>query len=491
MQECAGCKKLEKKVALLESRSAEREANKLMPVAFCLLTVVQSQNAEMKALVQKLQGRILELEKNLAGCKCGKNGQESDKDRDDGDSSPPCKTGYLDKVKEKAREQSGRKMKKKKRGAKKGHKGHGRKKCEQIDNEVDLTLDVCPECGGSLKEHKKPEEHTKEDLVITRVATKYRVHRYQCRRCKAEVKPEYREGFIGDNAQAVSTLLHYYQGIPLNKIKELFGWFGLKISEGSLALWGKKFGEKLEPFWESLRNNLGKSPHLNVDETGWPVNGDNRWLWLFKSPLGVFFVINGSRGSKVVEDILGESYDGVLISDFYSAYNKLVSLKQKCLVHLLRAIEEWDKSEIFEKRAFHYAVSTLIDKAIKLADKKVKLSPEAYGKKVKDFYRDFDEFLELNLWDKDCARLMKRLRRHRNELWTFLEKDVPFHNNDAEREIRRSVINRKVSCGNRSDLGARVQEILLTAIHSAKLMGKNLLDVFLNPDKLPLCFDSS
>ena len=82
---------------------------------------------------------------------------------------------------------------------------------------------------------------------------------------------------------------------------------------------------------------------------------------------------------------------------------------------------------------------------------------------------------------------MKSLRKHSSELWTFLSEDVPYHNNHAELAIRHSVVNRKVSYGNRSKSGAGVQEILMSIIQTAKLQGKNLLDIMLKPHLHPLC----
>ena len=171
----------------------------------------------------------------------------------------------------------------------------------------------------------------KEDLVILKVATKYLVHRYKCVHCHGEVKPTYEQSFIGDVAKSVSTLMHYYEGIPFGKIREILGWFGLEVSVGSLALWAKNLSEKFTDFRKKLKEKLQDAPHINADETGWPINGVNHWLWVFRSPPGSYFKIDRSRGSKVIEEVPGDSYDGVLITDFYAAYNKLNSKKQKCL----------------------------------------------------------------------------------------------------------------------------------------------------------------
>jgi hypothetical protein len=84
----------------------------------------------------------------------------------------------------------------------------------------------------------------------------------------------------------------------------------------------------------------------------------------------------------------------------------------------------------------------------------------------------------------DCTRLMKRLSRHRNELWTFLWEEFTHHNNAAELALRRGVVNRKVSNGNPSNRGARVQEVLLSTIQTARLQGKNLMETLLDPQTL-------
>lgn len=76
--------------------------------------------------------------------------------------------------------------------------------------------------------------------------------------------------------------------------------------------------------------------------------------------------------------------------------------------------------------------------------------------------------------DKQAKRLIKRFRRHQDEMFTFLEQpDVPFDNNLAERSIRPAVILRKNSNGNRSHQGAETQAILMTVFFTLKKRGHN------------------
>ena len=89
---------------------------------------------------------------------------------------------------------------------------------------------------------------------------------------------------------------------------------------------------------ETLERIRG-SPVVHADETGWREDGVNGYVWTFSTPTERYFVRRG-RGKKVVDEVLGESFDGVLVSDFYAAYNHYPGLKQRCWVHLLRDIHE-------------------------------------------------------------------------------------------------------------------------------------------------------
>jgi hypothetical protein len=98
------------------------------------------------------------------------------------------------------------------------------------------------------------------------------------------------------------------------------------------------------PIYEAIKESIRQSPYMNADGTGWRVDGGNHWLWVFTNKDVAFYQIDKSRGGKVVSDILGEKYPGALISDFYSAYNKLQALaKQRCLGHLLAEIKKVQK----------------------------------------------------------------------------------------------------------------------------------------------------
>ena len=80
--------------------------------------------------------------------------------------------------------------------------------------------------------------------------------------------------------------------------------------------------------------------------------------------------------------------------------------------------------------------------------------------------------------------MIKRLRRHAEDLFTFLDKtDVPFENNLAERAIRPAVIIRKNSYGNRSEKGADCQAVMMSVFRTLKQRGHDPIKTVVNATK--------
>jgi hypothetical protein len=133
-----------------------------------------------------------------------------------------------------------------------------------------------------------------------------------------------------------------YLGLPYRKVTKIFkDIFDLNLTHPSLLVFNTEQAQNGAPIYEAIKESIRQSPYVNADETGWRVDGGNHWLWVFTNKDAAFYQIDKSRGGKVVSDILGEKYPGALISDFYSAYNKLQALaKQRCLRHLLAEIKK-------------------------------------------------------------------------------------------------------------------------------------------------------
>jgi len=153
---------------------------------------------------------------------------------------------------------------------------------------------------------------------------------------------------IGPLARAVGGYLRYL-GLPYRKVKKIFNdVFDLEITHPSFLAFNTEQAQNGLKVYEEIEEKIRHSFYVNGDETGWRVGGENWWLWVFTNKDATLYQIDKSRGSKVVRDVLGKEYQGILSSDFYSAYNELKALaKQRCVGHLLK-----DVKKIQEKNKF-------------------------------------------------------------------------------------------------------------------------------------------
>lgn len=165
-----------------------------------------------------------------------------------------------------------------------------------------------------------------------------------------------------------------------------------------------------------------------------------------------------------------------MISDFWGGYNFIKSFaKQKCLVHLLR---ELVKTSLTNTTAlwctFSKKLTRLLRDAIRLRSRADKLAPLVFEKRKARLRSRLQELIHDDYQDKDCKRLVKRLRRHQDELLTFLDHpEVDWHNNRAERQLRPAVVARKNSGGNHSDRGAETQAVMMTIFFTLALRGQD------------------
>jgi hypothetical protein len=89
----------------------------------------------------------------------------------------------------------------------------------------------------------------------------------------------------------------------------------IDISLGAACATLERASQACEPVAEEIQQHIAQAEALNIDETGWKNKGARCYLWVFVSSLAVFFHIAHSRGSKVLSEILGESFLGIITSD--------------------------------------------------------------------------------------------------------------------------------------------------------------------------------
>ncbi len=382
----------------------------------------------------------------------------------------------------------------KKPGAKDGHAGARRKTPAKIDEQVEHRLAVCPCCGGVLQRCKRARTRLVEDIPqeITPVVTEHTIHRDFCPSCKKHVEPVVPDAMpnatLGHHVVALSSWFHYGLGVTIGQTRDILGshLHATVTAGGLLDAWGR-MAAALRPWYEQIAEQLRSTACLHADrsgnwrlprdETGWRVDGQTHWLWCFCDTRSCLYLIDRSRGGPALRRFFTEAFAGTLVSDFWAAYEQVAADdRQYCLVHLLRELEKVDdRNRSPAWAAFAKLLRRLVRDGIRLR-KRPDFTVEKYRSRILLINRRLNKLADDaaggTYADPDARRLGERISRHRDHLFTFLDKvEVPFDNNHAERQIRPAVIQRKNILCNRSPAGADTQAVLMSVFRTLKLRG--------------------
>jgi transposase len=363
-------------------------------------------------------------------------------------------------------------------GGKPGHPGSRREMPASIDWEEEHRAKRCPDCNSRLKRCNETRTRCIEDIPeVQPEVTEHTIHRDWCPKCRKKVEPSVPDALpgsqLGNRVLVLSAWLHYALGNTLSQIVEVFNFhLQLKLTEGGLVDMWYRLQAILFAWYEQIQQEALDSAVLHADETGWRVDGKTNWLWCFGNPTLTYFLIDRSRGSPALAKFFIREFDGTLISDFWGAYNAVVcAARQKCLVHLLRELEQTEKYKSPDEHWPEFAkkLRRLIGDAIRLWYRQEELSSEVYASRKERLHKRLAQMIEGPWQGTHTKRLIKRLRKYQDDLFTFLDQEgVPFDNNHAERSIRPAVILRKNSYGNRSEHGADCQAVLMSVFRTLK-----------------------
>jgi transposase len=374
-----------------------------------------------------------------------------------------------------------------KRGAPVGHTGAARRVPVHVDIEETIPAPtVCPDCGHThLAGLETVDNRYIEDIPpVLRVVTHRKYRQAFCPHCQSVVHhPDALHGppvQTGPRLAAHLAQLRTRLGVTYRKLAvystEVLG-IPLTAS-GALGILNR-MADRLEPIYNGLAHALTFQRTLHGDETGWKMDGQRWQMWCFCNVSLAFFHADKSRGSKVVHGLLGKDFAGLLHCDFYAAYNDFPNL-QRCLIHFARDVH--DERLVTPKDVFldvlHDKTQLIMDSANALRTDT--LSPATAKTLQRDMHQALETMTALDPPESRALTLVKRLRKHRDSLLSFLT--VPgaeFHNNRAERQLRPIVIFRKLSFGNRTEVGAHRFAAMASVIETARLKKLNIPEFLL------------
>jgi transposase len=372
----------------------------------------------------------------------------------------------------------------KKGGAVIGHTGHGR--ASITDETADLVIhrdtgDACPECGCALIPGKETNRTVIDNAPREQKKILYRLHHKVCPNCKKKFTakaPVLPRSLYGNNITAQCAVMHYFHGVPMGRICEMTG-----INLGSLIDIFHRLAGYFSPAMESLKDRYRDDPVKHADETGWRNDGQNGYAWLFCTAALSIFLFKNTRSALIPKGVFGEkNLPGVLVVDRYNAYNKLPLKLQYCYAHLLRDLEKLGKNFPYEEevKTFTSALIPLLSRAMHLHSQDI--SDKEYYREAKRLKKKIMKVCRSPARHLGIRAFQDIFTTHEDRLFHWVtDRRVPADNNRAERDLRPTVIARKVSFGSGSDAGAETRSILMSVLHTLnKRRGKESLDSAFN-----------
>jgi transposase len=227
----------------------------------------------------------------------------------------------------------------------------------------------------------------------------------------------------------------------------------------------------LRPAYHEVKENIRESDAIYVDETAFPVGGDRHWVWTFVTDDAVLYKFDESRGSKVLEAVLGEEFaeDATLSCDGWSAYPTYHTKLQRCWAHLLR------EAEFLAER--YREAKPLCDELHELHDDLTTFDEEnpsasAREQKRADAMLHLEGLTRQEYESEEVQKLITKIRNGLGHWLTFVtEPDVDSTNNRAERALREQVMLRKMFRTLQPAEGVYIHETITTMLATWKLRG--------------------
>ncbi len=415
--------------------------------------ILHKEIQELKILVKHLLEENADLKRRLSKYEHPKNSNNS--------SMPPSKDENRPKRRS-LREKSGLKP-----GGQKGRKGNTLKTVESPDFIQEHIPFYCQCCGESLDMIQAKCKGKRQVYDIPEIEIKVTEHQIFTKQCKCGQinEGEYPQEAnapvsYGNNIESLIGYFHTRQYIPFKRMKEIFSdVFNTPISEGGIHYLLDKLVAKAQPAYEMIKHKLQSNTKYAIgsDETGVKVNGDKHWAWTWQNEEATFITITDNRGQKSIDQTFKDGFkNSVLVHDCWAShFNTNAITHQICIAHLLR-----DLNYLNELYGHKWSQATkLLFQIALILEKQMKPSDYyTHNPRRGQFENRLDFLINYNLpSDKhdELIRFQKRLKKHREYIFTFLYRpEVPPDNNASERAIRNIKVKQKVSGLFRSTNGA-------------------------------------
>ena len=400
-----------------------------------------------KQLIEKLitqvlilTQRVLELENKLSKYENPKNSGNS--------SVAPSQDPYR-------KTKSMRGLSNKSQGGQKGHQGSKLEMVATPDTTIIHNISQCDCCGNNLpKSSEIYDTRQVFDLPPIKIqVTEHRVLQKTCTVCGTQNTAKFPEGVTqktqyGNNLKSLCVYLQNYQMLPYARCKEFISDLtGHNMSTGSLSNFQALCVTHLEGYEQEVKKQLLQSPILHADETGVRLNAKISWMHVMSNKSISYFTHHLNRGRQAMDEIgLLALYKGTLIHDRFSSYFGYGCEHSLCNAHILRDL-------IYVEETFNATWAKQIKKLLLDAKKTKEKNPNLKASYYSKVFKKYVSLIRpiITKYDKkfkktDAQRLAFALEKHKYLILKFIAKaEIPFDNNQAERDLRMIKVKQKVS----------------------------------------------
>jgi predicted RecB family nuclease len=345
----------------------------------------------------------------------------------------------------------------------------------------------CPTCGKTKIYKHQAYTKTFLDLKcnssgVKRWITKYLYCRFRCAACKTvfwgSVLPWQRSEKFGINLKAMSIYLNIGLRIPQQRVAVFFNEIlGFNISRAVPNRIKHLAATYYNPTVEKLMKKIIRGNLIHADETKVHLKGKTGYVWAFSNMGEVVYLYAPNREGNWVLELLKE-FKGVLVSDFYAVYDSIGCPQQKCLIHLIRDMNEDLLKEPFndEMKSLVADFALLVMPIIETVDR-FGLKARFFRKHKKHVTRFFKKLLRQDFRSDPAIKCKVRLLKNQGQLFTFLDYDnVPWNNNNAEHAVKAFVYVRRDLSGISTENGIRDYLNLLSLCETCRIRGLSFLD---------------
>lgn len=346
-------------------------------------------------------------------------------------------------------------------------------KDEEVTEVVPHPLPRCA-CGTALTE-KQVVVFYEEDTPIPakKVVRKHVIDKAYCGACRkwqTAIPLPNHKAVLGRNAQKYVCYLSVMCRLSFTQIQNVLSdTYAFSISQGEIAKIVQRESVHLRPLYERLKAKIRGEPGVHLDETGWKLlqGGDTSYGWVMSGTESKesVFLLGESRGKGNAETLLGENFDGFVVSDDYGAYKKL-KRHQLCWAHLIRKFRDLAKSgEIPDMQRSHCK-----DEYAKLCGIYEALAQNRSMERYDEFAKNLVSLSAIKPNEpKKLIRVKTTLRKNIPRYLTCLsDPRIPLTNNQAERSLRHLVLKRKISFGSLTKRTAENLAVLVSVLLSLK-----------------------